>query len=186
MNFDNPNATLLRALGNGFVRVNDATEQTDSGENATEDQTISYYNQNDLSFYYGLAENFAISDRYFASVLGPTFPNRSYLMAATSFGHLTTSDSFPPPGGYKPITGTIFDLLDQNGISWADYFQDAAKREFSAHRSHNQPLTVFLAEAGGVGSLPQVSFVDPNFGLAGRTLENDEHPPTDIQRGQFY
>jgi len=187
VNFDNPNATLLRALSNGFVRVNDATEQTDSGENATEDQTMSYYDHNDLAFYYGLAENFAISDRQFASVLGPTFPNRSYLMAATSFGHLTTNDSFPPPGGYKPITGTIFDLLDQNGVSWADYFQDAPESgSFRPTDPHNQPLTVFLAEAAGVGSLPQVSFVDPNFGLAGRSLENDEHPPTDIQRGQFY
>ncbi|PYU21145.1 MAG: hypothetical protein DMG30_18530, partial [Acidobacteria bacterium] len=42
-----------------------------------------------------------------------------------SFGHLTTSDTFPPPGGYKPITETIFDLLNNHSISWADYFQDA-------------------------------------------------------------
>ena len=34
--------------------------------------------------------------------------------------------------------------------------------------------------------LPQVSFVDPDFGLEGTSLENDEHPPTDIQRGQAY
>ena len=31
--------------------------------------------------------------------------------------------------------------------------------------------------------LPQVSFVDPGFG---GTDENDEHPPTDIQRGQAF
>src|SRR5438309_10613968 len=78
-----------------------------------------------IPFYYSLAANFAVNDRYFSSVLGPTFPNRSYFMAATSFGHLTTNDTFPPPGGYKPITGTIFDLLDKGKISWADYFQDA-------------------------------------------------------------
>src|SRR5215472_2117414 len=187
MNFLDPNRTLFDPLSDGFVRQNDITEQNDTAETTTDDQTISFYNQDDLPFYYGLAENFAISDRQFASVLGPTFPNRSYLMAATSFGHLTTNDSFPPPGGYKPITGTIFDLLDQNGVSWADYFQDAPQSgSFRPTDPHNQPLTVFLAEAAGVGSLPQVSFVDPNFGLAGRSLENDEHPPTDIQRGQFY
>jgi phospholipase C len=28
--------------------------------------------------------------------------------------------------------------------------------------------------------------VDPNFELTGHRLENDEHPPTDIQRGQAY
>ncbi len=34
--------------------------------------------------------------------------------------------------------------------------------------------------------MPQVAFVDPNFGLFGRPRENDEHPPTDIQRGQSF
>jgi phospholipase C len=186
INFENPNATLLHALRNGFVRVNDATEQIDSGETATDDQTMSYYDQSDLPFYYGLAENFAIRDRHFGSLLGPTFTNRSYLMAATSFGHVA-SDTVPPPGGYKPITGTIFDLFDKFGVSWADYFQDAPQSaSFRPVDPHNQPLTVFLAEASGFGTLPQVSFVDPNFGVFGHALENDEHPPTDIQRGQFY
>jgi len=76
--------------------VNDQTEQMDNGiENPTDDQTMGFYNQNEIPFYYDLAQKFAISDRHFSSVLGPTFPNRSYLMAATSFGHLTTDDTFP-------------------------------------------------------------------------------------------
>jgi phospholipase C len=83
---------------------------------------MGFYTQDDIPFYYNLASQFAINDRYFASVLGPTFPNRAYLLAATSFGHLTTSDTFPPPGGYKPINGTILDLLEKNNVSWADYF----------------------------------------------------------------
>ena len=29
-------------------------------------------------------------------------------------------------------------------------------------------------------------FVDPDLGVEGNTLENDEHPPTDIQRGQHF
>lgn len=195
VNFLRPNAAL-RGTSGGFVRVNDLTEQPDNGiENATEDQTMAFYNQDELPFYYELAETFALSDRYFASVLGPTFPNRSYLTAATSFGHLTTSDTFPPPGGYKPITKTIFDLLEASGVTWADYFQDAPQgatfRPFSATAvdPHFFPLPLFLAQAAGapgVGVLPTVSFVDPNFGLFGAASENDEHPPTDIQRGQSF
>src|SRR5258707_368685 len=80
-----PNHALANFLAGGFVRLNDLTEQLDNGpENPTDDQTIDYYNQNDIPFYYDLAQKFVISDRYFASLLGPTFPNRSYLMAATS------------------------------------------------------------------------------------------------------
>lgn len=188
-NFSKPNKTLNRFLADGFVRVNEVTE-------GNRDQTMNFYNQDEIPFYYDLAQKFAVSDRYFASVLGPTFPNRSYLLAATSFGHLTTSDTFPPTvDGYKPITGTILDLLDHNGVTWADYFQDAPQggtfRPFSATKidPHFFPLPLFLAQAAGqpgVGPLPQVSFVDPNFGLFGIKGENDEHPPTDIQRGQAF
>jgi phospholipase C len=191
LNFLDPNHGNA-GRNDGFVRVNDLTEQTDNGESPTDDQTISFYDGTDIPFYYGLAQSFAISDRYFASVLGPTFPNRSYLMAATSFGHLTTSDTFPPaPTGYKPITGTIFDLFDANGVTWGDYFQDAPQggsfREFTATGidPHFLPLPAFFAQAAA-GALPQVAFIDPNFGLFGITKENDEHPPTDIQRGQAF
>jgi phospholipase C len=180
----------------GFVLINDKTEQIDKTENPTEDQTMAFYNQNEIPFYYELAQKFAINDRYFSSVLGPTFPNRSYLMAATSFGHLTTSDSFPLPGsgGYKPITGTIFDLLEKHGVSWADYFQDVPQagsfRPFpSPIDPHFLPLPVFLGQLAGkpgLPPLPSVSFVDPNLGVLGIKNENDEHPPTDIQRGQAF
>src|SRR6267154_2855470 len=197
VNFLNPNSSLSSFLSDGFIRVNDVTEQLDSvSENASEDQTMGFYNQNDIPFYYDLAQKFAINDRYFAPVLGPTFPNRSYLMAATSFGHLTTSDSFPPPGsgGYKPITGTIFDLMEKHNVTWADYFQDVPQggsfRSFpSPLDPHFLPLPVFLGQIAGnpaLPPLPAVSFVEPNLGVLGIKNENDEHPPTDIQRGQAF
>src|SRR5258708_25035746 len=196
-NFNHPNDTLFQSLLDGFVLINDQTEQIDKGgENATDDQTMAFYTQNEIPFYYDLAQKFAVNDRYFSSVLGPTFPNRSYLLAATSFGHLTTADSFPPPGsgGFKPITGTIFDLMEKHGVTWADYFQDVPQggsfRPFPAPIDpHFLPLPVFLGQlagAPGLPPLPQVSFVDPNLGVLGITKENDEHPPTDIQRGQAF
>jgi phospholipase C len=188
INFATPNKTLSQPLSDGFVRVNDKTEQTDGGiESATEDQTIAWFDQTDLPFYYGLAQSFAISDRHFSSVLAQTIPNRMYAMAATSFGHLTTNDVVPPPGGYKPITGTIFDLLDKAGVTWGDYFQDLPQAAvFRPADPHELPLATFFLQAAGTGTLPQVVFIDPDFGLEGTTLENDEHPPTDIQRGQAY
>ena len=186
LNFLAPNKGF-KGLNDGFVRVNRLTE------GQIENQTMNFYNQDEIPFYYDLAQKFAIGDRYFSSVLGPTFPNRSFLLAATSFGHLTTNDTFPPPGGYKPITGTILDLLDANGVSWADYFQDAPQaatfRVFNPPSgpfdAHLLPLPVFFSQVA-TGTLPQVAFVDPNFGLTGIAHENDEHPPTDIQRGQAF
>jgi phospholipase C len=198
-NFNNPNASLRDFRANGFVRQNDLTEQIDNGnESPNEDETMGFYTQAEIPFYYELAQKFAVSDRHFSAVLGPTFPNRAYSLAATSFGHLTTSDILPPPGGYKPLTGTIFDLLDRHAVTWADYFQDVPAggsfRLFSltppfAHDPHFLPYPVFLAQVSGVPgapALPDVSFVDPNFGFISRAAENDEHPPADIQRGQAF
>jgi len=80
-------------------------------------------------------------------------------------------------------------------VSWADYFQDAPQagtfRLFGATGidPHFFPLPVLLQQAAGapnLPALPSVSFVDPNFGLFGIAQENDEHPPTDIQRGQAF
>jgi phospholipase C len=192
VNFAQPNATRRQPLLDGFVRVNDETEQQDGTESPTDDETMGFYTQDDLPFYYDLAQQFAISDRFFSPMLGPTFPNRAYFAAATSFGHVSTADQIPPLEGYRPVGGTIWDLLDRNGVSWADYYQDlpqaASFRPLGSTviDPHFQLLPVFVAQAAGLGDLPAVSFVDPDFGALGTATENDEHPPTDIQRGQAF
>ncbi len=192
-NYSDPANALAVTLNDGFVLENDATEQLDNGvESATEDDTMGFYDDGDLPFYYSLARTFAIDDRYFCSVLGQTFPNRSYAMAATSFGHVTTAEIFPPAGGYKPITGTIFDLLDQNGVSWKNYFSDLpVSGIFRPSASpHLSPIAGFMADAAKPDGLPAVSFVDPSFfpdqPIDGGVFETDEHPPFDIRAGEFF
>ena len=187
IDFGDPNQALANPLSDGFVRQNDLLRETDSDEAATDDQTMSFYDQDDLPFYYDLAEKFAISDRQFASAFGPTFPNRSYLMAATSFGHVGSGDALPS-GGYKPISETIFELMDRHGISWADYSEDGPQDGMfrPADSVHELPFATFLQQAAGSGELPQVSFVDPAFSTAGNMLEDDEHPPSDIRQGQYH
>jgi len=192
-NYSDPAGTLASSPNDGFVRRNDVAGQPDNGgpEAPESDDTMGFYTQGDLPFYYSLAQSFAIDDRYFSSVIGPTFPNRAYALAATSFGHLTTSEILPPPVGYKPITGTIYDLLDAAGVSWTNYFSDVPTSAifrpsaFPFVTPHTQPISVFLAQAAA-GTLPQVAFVDPNFGFFGTSLENDEHPPTNIRKGEGF
>jgi phospholipase C len=190
-NLKNPNGMLKSSPNNGFVTVNDATQQIDSGpESATEDPTIGFYNETDLPYYYGLAETFAIDDNYHAAVVGMTFPNRSYLMAATSFGHVDTSEEIPPASAgtnlYQPITGTIFDLLDKQGITWTDYYTDLPQAGSFRVPSppHFAPIAQFFADVQS-GNLPQVVFLDPEL-LGVTNTATDEHPPHDIRYGQFY
>lgn len=207
-NFADPNDSLHHALNDGFVLQNDRSINGQIDGPGAEDQTppdddtMGFYTQDDLPFYYKLAESFAIDDRYFAPVLGATFANRSYLMAATSFGHLNGAETVmlepgPCPGGlcpvpYQPITGTIFDLLDRFKVSWLDYYSD-----FPETVSFVSPLALatkaasigqFFNDAAKAGGLPQVAFVESAAGgVPGSPLpESDEHPPTDIRRGQAF
>jgi phospholipase C len=86
-NFDHPNNALENFLADGFVRINDMTAQIDpaGAEDPPEDQTMNFYTQNEIPFYYDLAQKFAIDDRYFSSVLGPTLPNRGCCLAQSSW-----------------------------------------------------------------------------------------------------
>ncbi len=79
---------------------------------------MGYWTEADLPFYYGLARTFPLSDRWFSSCLGPTFPNRRFLLSGTANG--LTTDSLSHIVDYPP-NGTIFDLLSSHRISWANY-----------------------------------------------------------------
>jgi len=79
---------------------------------------MGYWSEQHLPFYASLARTFPLADRWFSSCLGPTFPNRRFLMAATANG--LVDDAMASVIDYPP-TGTIFDLLDRHDISWTNY-----------------------------------------------------------------
>jgi phospholipase C len=148
-------------------------------------RAMSFYTAADLPYYYALYSTFAMGDRYFSSVPGPTFPNRFYLLAGTSFGHIR--NDLPPLDGFTQRS--IFNLLDEAKVSWKVYFSEVPfAAEFSYVREHAlghlAPITQYYADAAS-GDLPQVSFVDPIL-LAPPALENDEHPPSNVQVGEDF
>ncbi|HEY2577526.1 MAG TPA: alkaline phosphatase family protein, partial [Streptosporangiaceae bacterium] len=79
---------------------------------------MGYWTEADLPFYYGLARTFPLADHWFSSCLGPTFPNRRFLIAGTAHGLI---DDSPYDLLDYPPAGTVFDLLTRHGISWANY-----------------------------------------------------------------
>ena len=97
----------------GFVR---SIEETLPGKDAT--VAMRYWTEHDLPFYYGLAKTFPLATRWFSSCLGPTFPNRRFLIAGTAHGLI---DDLPFGMVDYPEAGTIFDLLSAHRITWANY-----------------------------------------------------------------
>jgi len=62
---------------------------------------------------------FAIFDRWFASVPGPTHPNRLFSMTATSRGTIDNTDI---PTGFPQRS--IFNQLDEVNVDWRYYYTD--------------------------------------------------------------
>ncbi len=143
--------------------------------------TMGYYTQTDLPFYYWLASNFALADRYFASVQSGTWANRDYLVAATSNG--TKNTGTDPALSGVPL---IFDELDTANVTWQVYTNDFAPLEFSVNWTNRKPKgsvqDFFTALSDG--SLPQVAFIDATTSLT--PPETDEHPPADVQVGEAW
>jgi phospholipase C len=168
----------------GFTAANDINSANADPTDPTGSRTIGYYDQSDLPFYYSLYNTFATDDRYFQSVLGPTYPNRFYLLAGTSFGHI--QNDLPPAGGWPQTT--IFNRLGAAGISWKIYYSQFPFGSFFAyvqqHMDHVAPIAQYFKDAAN-GTLPDVSFVDPTF-ISTPNTETDEHPPSNIQVGQNF
>ena len=147
-------------------------------------RTMGYFDQGVLPFYYGIANQFSIADHYFASVLSQTFPNRFYLLAGTSFGHI--ANDLPKNGGYTQKT--VFQLLDQAHVSYKIYLASFQVEQLftwvQQHPSHVVKLAQYYKDAAA-GKLPSVSFVESNpFG--GVNSESDEHPPANVQVGEKF
>ena len=96
---------------------------------------MGYWTEADLPFYYGLARTFPLADRWFSSCLGPTFPNRRFLIAGTANGLV---DDLPFHLLDYPPAGTIFDMLTMHGISWTNYHPVARDRSTTRQLAHHR------------------------------------------------
>lgn len=85
-------------------------------QNLAMDEVMDYHTATTLPVLYGLAREYAVIDRWFASVPGPTFPNRHFIHCATSGGH---TKNYLSVLGY-PMR-TIYDSLNENRRSWMAY-----------------------------------------------------------------
>lgn len=146
----------------------------------------------------GLAQNYAVCDNWFSSVPTQTFPNRSFIHAATSSGNVyNTWKTGPFPwdvGVFVNKTPTIYDLLEQKGVSWKIYHGGPLllcnaliiqeKLWEYASTDHFSPYKVpglfnkhtFLSDLEN-NNLPAYSFIEPNMVCSSKYgPENDMHP----------
>ena len=120
---------------------------------------MGYLDGTDLPWYYGFARTYGIGDRYFASLLGQTFPNRRFLQAATALGQVNDSVSNP----FARPPRLIWDLLDAHNIGWANYFVELPEvalwpRALLRYHDHLHDIGDFYDDCKE-GRLPPVTMI---------------------------
>jgi phospholipase C len=126
---------------------------------------------------WALADSFASCDRYFCSVMGPTWPNRMYWHSGSSNGIM--SNDFPTGGFSWP---SIHHRLDEAAVPWKYYYIDIPVLAIIDSIDPDGRIAYhedFLRDAMN-GTLPPVSYVDPGFAY------NDDHPPLHPVYGQQF
>jgi phospholipase C len=160
---------------------------------ASDTYALGYYEKADLPFIPAVADAFTLYDRYFCSLLGPTWPNREYMHSGTSGGNKANASAADVVAGlssgglYK--WQTIWDLMIAGGLSVTYYYSDLPFIGIFGPRflPIAKPVAQFYADAAA-GNLPHLAFVDPMFldGGGGNGLSGDEHPHGDIRIGQAF
>ena len=87
----------------------------------TGQRAMGYYDQDFLNYYYYMASQFAVSDRWFSPVSSKSIDNR-----IATFTGGTTQGLVHDPGGNDKLSqldiNNIFEELDQAGVSWKIYY----------------------------------------------------------------
>lgn len=77
---------------------------------------MGYYDDRDIPYYWNLADDYVLFDRFFSSAFGGSIWNRMFWVAGVPGGEINSI----PEGGFGDLP-TIFDRLQERGISWKFY-----------------------------------------------------------------
>jgi phospholipase C len=158
-------------------------------EDLAHSQKIMYYfTQDKLPVLTSLATNFAVFNRWFASIPGPTICNRAFAHYGTSFGQVGMDVFFPK-------AKSVYERLQDAGRTAKLYYFDQASSTMEVvNLLQHQPQLFgtydqFLADCKS-GTLSDYSFIEPNYtdhdNDDGAQLASDQHPDHHVQAGELY
>jgi phospholipase C len=152
--------------------------------------SIGYFEQADLQFLGQAVPGWTTFDRYFSAVMAETYPNRFYVHCAQT-DRLHNGDR---PIGAPFRLRSIWDRLRAKHVSGKYYYSDIPFTFLM--QSHGPTIAkvgdpaaplagTFFGDAAA-GTLPAVSYVDPQFLNEDGGLSNDDHPHADVRAGEVF
>lgn len=150
-----------------------------------------YFAQDQLPVLTTLALEFAVFNRWFASIPGPTICNRAFAHYGTSFGRVDMNpfDIIEP---FKSVYTRLINATPKHSAK-VYYYDTTSSTMEVANLLQNQPelfgtYKQFLSDCER-GLLPDYSFVEPNYNDhetdSGEEVANDQHPDHDVQAGEL-
>jgi phospholipase C len=178
----------------GFVRNWENAWGLQPPDDSPSPAVLGYFDQVDVPAMHFFAEQFAVCDRWFASLPTSTGPNRFMSLA----GYVVEDDT----NAIAPTQTLVYDWLAGHNVRWRVYYTSmpfVAKMlghfDFLIHPNfrHISALEADLANESAIGTFPQVVFLEPGYrdlpavirDVTDRTI-NDDHPPCSIHLGQQF
>lgn len=166
-------AQFNAGANDGFV-----TEYRAAIGSTTATDVMAYMTREHIPVSWALADGFCTADRWFCSVMGPTWPNRMYWHAGTSHAILTND---LPDEGFDDWS-SIYHLLADAGVEYAYYYGDVPVLSVIGDEIEGNVDRIYTMENfykhAREGTLPPVVYIDPAFSA------NDDHPPHHPLLGQ--
>jgi phospholipase C len=142
-----------------------------------------------------LAQEFAVCDHWYASMPGPTWPNRFFVHAASSGGldhSPSTADiaAWESVDGFSFQNGTIFDRMNENNTKWrlykGDHFPAVAGLR-GINLDDINDYQDFGADVAQSGYPASYTFIEPSYGNVATDYKcgTSQHPQDDVTRGEM-
>jgi phospholipase C len=174
----------------GFIR----TYHTQQPNVANSHNVIYHFSAdppNNLPVLHGLATEFTVFNRWFASIPGPTLCNRAFAHYGTSFGNVGM-DPFYVGVKFK----SIYERLTAAGHTAKLYYYDETSSTLEVVNLFQEQAQLFgtwpdFLAACDSNQLPQYSFIEPNYkdhldNNGQQLFATDQHPDNDVRAGEDF
>lgn len=151
-----------------------------------------YFTKDQLPVLTTLALEFAVFNRWFASIPGPTICNRAFAHYGTSFGRVDLNPLYINEP-FKSVYQRLIAATPQRTAK-VYYYDTTSSTMEVANLLQNQPklfgtYAQFLQDCKR-GQLPDYSFIEPNYSDhdsdSGEEIANDQHPDHHVQAGELF
>ena len=171
----------------GFI-ANYFTQQ----KNVQHSQKIMYYfPRAKVKVLTTLALEFAVFNRWFSSIPGPTLCNRAFAHYGTSFGQVGM-DLFYLGVKFKSIYSRLIDAGHTTKLYYYDQVSSSLE-VINVLKDHPEIFATFdqFLDDCKRGQLPQYSFIEPNYSdhadaSGGALIASDQHPDHHVMEGERF